>query len=178
MSYKHLFNNSTYILIIASVFLLDACKVLTQKSPIQDQPVYLPPSPEVKLPLKSPQQQMLLPTPTLACTNSLRFVADITVPDGSKVKPGEVIDKVWEVENDGSCNWDERYRLKWIGGSELGGQPEQALYPARSGTHAQIRVHLIAPQAPATYHSAWQAYDPQGQPFGDPIYIEFIVVVE
>lgn len=152
-----------------------ACAGLTQPSALQNQPMYVPPSPQIKKSTQIPNLSAMIPTPTLTCTNSLRFVADITIPDGSQVKPNEAIEKVWEVENNGSCNWDERYRLKWIGGSELGTATEQALYPARSGTHAQIHMRLIAPQTPATYHSAWQAYDPQGVPFGDPIYVEFVV---
>lgn len=154
---------------------ISACSGLSQPSPLQDQPIYLPPSPQINKSTQIPTLSAFIPTPTVSCTNSLRFVADITIADGSQVKPNEAIEKIWEVENNGTCNWDERYRLKWIGGSDLGVPAEQALYPARSGTHAQIHMHLIAPQNPATYHSAWQAYDPQGVPFGDPIYVEFVV---
>ncbi|MGB9639616.1 MAG: NBR1-Ig-like domain-containing protein [Anaerolineales bacterium] len=156
--------------------IVSACSGISKPTSLGDQTLYIPPSPQIEKITQSPNPSVILPTPTITCTNSLRFVADITIPDGSQVKPNESIEKIWEVENNGSCNWDERYRLKWIGGSELGSAAEQALYPARSGTHAQIRLHLIAPQTPATYHSAWQAFDPQGVPFGDPIFIEFVVI--
>ncbi|HSF80203.1 MAG TPA: NBR1-Ig-like domain-containing protein [Anaerolineales bacterium] len=113
------------------------------------------------------------PTPT--CVNNLLFLEDLTVPDGTLVPPGSVIDKRWSVENNGTCNWDERFRLKLVAGSEIGAQVEQALYPARSGTQATIRILYTAPQEPGTYRSAWQAFSPEGQPFGDPIFIEVIV---
>jgi hypothetical protein len=100
---------------------------------------------------------------------------DLTVPDGSLVTPGSTLDKRWRVENSGTCNWDEKYRLKLVSGLEMGAQTEQALYPARSGTQAVLRIIFTAPEEPGPYRSAWQAYDPHGEPFGDPIFIEVIV---
>jgi hypothetical protein len=118
---------------------------------------------------------MRLATPTPACQDGLRFLVDITVPDGTIVAPGDRIDKQWQVENSGTCNWDGRYRLRRISGPALQAPDEQALYPARSGTQAVIRILLVAPAEPGTYRSAWQAYDPLGQPFGDPIFVEILV---
>jgi hypothetical protein len=34
---------------------------------------------------------------------------------------------------------------------------------------------LQAPAQPGAYRSAWQATAPDGQPFGDPIYVDFII---
>ena len=36
-------------------------------------------------------------------------------------------------------------------------------------------ILFIAPEEPGTYRSAWQARDPQGNLFGDPIFIEIVV---
>lgn len=117
------------------------------------------------------------PTPTWVCQNNLTFIQDVTIPDGTTVIPGAVMDKRWEVENSGSCNWDARYRLRLVAGSLLGASaPEQALFPARSGTHAVIRLMFQAPSEPGRYRSAWQAFDPQDLPFGDPIFIEIDVI--
>jgi hypothetical protein len=114
-------------------------------------------------------------TPTLACVPNLTFLEDLTVPDGSQVLPGSTLDKRWRVENSGTCNWDEDYRLKLIAGPAMGARPEQALYPARSGTQAVLRIIFTAPEEPGPYRSAWQAYGPGGQPFGDPFFIEIMV---
>jgi hypothetical protein len=54
-------------------------------------------------------------------------------------------------------------------------QTEYALFPARSGTQVEIRILFTAPQEPGVHRSAWQAYDPQGEIFGDPIFIEVVV---
>lgn len=53
--------------------------------------------------------------------------------------------------------------------------PEQALYPARSGSEAVIRLVFIAPDESGHYRSAWQAINPQGEAFGELIFIEIIV---
>jgi hypothetical protein len=105
----------------------------------------------------------------------LSYLEDITLPDGTLVEPGSALDKRWRVENRGTCNWDEEYRLKLVSGSEMGVVAEQALYPARSGTQVEIRIVFQAPQEAGTYRSAWQAYSPKGDPFGDPFYIEIVV---
>lgn len=126
-------------------------------------------------PQPSPTPPPRPPTSTPVCQDGLRFLADITIPDGTIVAPGETLDKQWQVENSGSCNWNERYRLRRISGPALGAPDEQPLYPARSGTQAIIRILLVAPSEPGTYRSAWQAYNPQGEPFGDPIFVEILV---
>ena len=117
----------------------------------------------------------LMPTSTPACTDNLAFLENLSLPDGAVVHPGDVLDKHWLVENSGSCNWNESYRLKLLSGADLNAPIEQSLYPARSGTKAIIRIVFTAPDEPGTYQSAWQAYDPQGKPFGDPIYIHIVI---
>jgi len=119
--------------------------------------------------------QASLPTPAPPCVDGVRYLEDLSIPDGTLVSPGQTLDKRWSVENSGSCNWDERYRVQLIGGPEMGVSPKQALYPARSGTQAVIRMVFTAPMEPGAYRSAWQAYSPQGEPFGDPFFIEVIV---
>jgi hypothetical protein len=119
--------------------------------------------------------QVFYPTATAECTNELRFLQDLTVPDGASVKSGAAIDKRWQVENAGSCNWDDSYRLRLIAGPEMGVSKEQALYPARAGSQALVRIIFTAPDTPGVYRSAWQAYDPQGEAFGDAIYIQIVV---
>lgn len=115
------------------------------------------------------------PTATPVCTNDLRFVEDLTVPDGTPVEGGTRIDKRWLVENAGDCNWGEAYRLRLIAGPSLGAATEQALYPARGGSQVIIQILFIAPNETGAYRSAWQAHTPQGAPFGDVIYLEILV---
>jgi hypothetical protein len=79
------------------------------------------------------------------------------------------------IQNAGTCNWENSYRLNLVAGTEMGVPAEQALFPARSGTEIEIRIVFSAPEEPGVYRSAWQAFNPDGKAFGDPIFIEIIV---
>ena len=139
---------------------------------------FLPPTLAQNKPVATPtpaETQVPRTSPTPECTNNLTFLDDLTIKDGTKVKPGEILDKRWRVENSGSCNWDNRYRLKLIAGSDMNAPLEIALYPARSGTQTTIQILFTAPAEAGTYRSAWQAFDPLGNPFGDPFFIEVVV---
>ena len=110
------------------------------------------------------------------CDNVLRFIDDLTIPDNTELAPGSTLDKRWEVENAGSCNWNDQYGLRLVSGPAMEAQTEQKLYPARSGTRVPVRIIFTTPQTPGNYTSAWQAFTPNGVPFGDQIYITIIVV--
>jgi hypothetical protein len=152
--------------------------------PVENNNLYKPPAALVtstSLPAAQPSPSaaanaVFHPSPTPACSDNLSFIEDLTIPDGTQVVPGEVIDKRWQVENSGTCNWDNTYHLQLIAGPDLGAPAEQALYPARSGTQVPVRILFTAPDVPGTYRSAWQAYDPQGDAFGDPFFVEIVVV--
>jgi len=101
------------------------------------------------------------------CTNVLSFESDLTVPDGTFVDPGSSLDKQWQVRNSGTCNWNSSYTLQKIDGDDLGVTGPQAIVPARSGSEATLRIVFTAPGTPGNYSSTWQAFDPEGQPFGD-----------
>jgi len=118
---------------------------------------------------------LIIPTPTPPCTDNLTYVQDLSVPDGSNYAPGQPIDKQWLVTNSGTCNWDSRYRLKLIGGDAMAAAPVQALYPARPGTQATIRIVFTAPQQAGLYQSQWRAMNPDGLLFGDAFYIQIAV---
>ena len=79
------------------------------------------------------------------------------------------------VQNSGTCNWDSTYRLKLVGGDTMNAAPEQTLYPARANSQATIRILFTAPYLAGTYKSSWQAFAPDGAPFGDSLFIEVIV---
>lgn len=116
------------------------------------------------------------PSPAPPCTDSLKYVADLTIPDETLVLPGQSIEKQWRVENNGTCDWDSRYRMELMEGySALGAEYDVRLYPARSGTQGTISITFTAPFSPGLFQSAWRASNPDGVPFGDPVYIIIVV---
>jgi hypothetical protein len=116
-----------------------------------------------------------LPSPTPPCTNVVTFLEDVTIPDGTVIAAGEAFVKQWRVKNDGTCDWDDSYLLKLVSGDALGAPTETALYPARAGAEVVIEMNLTAPVDAGSYHTVWQAFAPDGTPFDQPIYVDFVV---
>lgn len=150
----------------------------TAQPPLIEPTLIIQPTKQVVVIQPSPMPTIVALTPTVNpqdCANNLHFINDATIPDNSLVSVGSSIDKQWLVENSGTCNWNSSYRLKHLGGAVLGAQEEMMLYPARAGTQATIEIIFTAPFTEGAYESAWQAVDPNGNPFGDPIYIRITV---
>ncbi len=175
-----LFLNRCLILLTSSFFLF-ACAPLTTPTPFRP-PTGAPSA--LPLPTTTPIPALFtsVPTPTVTvtptsgpCTDNLAFIDDITVDDGTSFLPSASIDKQWLVQNSGTCNWDATYRLKWVGGDPMGATQQQFLYPARAGTQATLRVNFTAPAESGSYESAWQAVDPNGNFFGDLVFIKIVV---
>lgn len=163
------FKTTVFILVIC--LLMAGCQRSTTKTPVAG---FLPPT-EVPIPTATALVVATRSTPQVNCTDVLSFMEDITIPDGTVVKPGDSLDKRWQVRNNGTCDWTDKFSLKIVAGDPLGSPDSQALFPARSGSAAVIRMMLTAPQEPGSYRTAWQAYNPDGKPFGDPIYIDIVV---
>jgi len=183
MMKKRLFHNLHLLPLLFVLIFAPACT--PQATPTAFRPPTQPGSTKMLPTTPSvPELFSPAPTPTLSatipgpCTNNLNFLDDRTIKDNTFVSPGSGIDKQWLVQNSGTCNWDATYHLKWIGGDTLGAAEEQALYPARAGTQATLRILFTAPAIEDTYESAWQAVDPDGNVFGDLIFIKIVVSVQ
>jgi hypothetical protein len=127
----------------------------------------------------TPLPTIVIPTATTNpadCVSNLTYIEDLTIPDNTSVAYGATIDKQWLVQNSGTCHWNAGYRLRHVGGAVLGAPEELALYPAKSGTQATIQITFTAPFSDGEYESAWQAFDPAGLAFGDPIYMRIVTV--
>jgi len=184
ISQKRFKPRSDLLALLAAILLLSACAPTPTPTP------FIPPkAPTATLVLvqgQTPvvptftQQPITIPSPTATppCTDGLAFVKDVTIPDGTIVSPGANVDKQWLVQNNGTCNWDSRYRLRFVGGLAMGAATEQALYPARAGSQATLRINFTAPSEPGTYNTAWQAIDPNGESFGDAVFMEINVQAE
>lgn len=147
----------------------------TAQQPLIEPTLIIQPTRQVVIVQSTPLPTILPTVDPQDCTNNLSFLSDVTIPDNSFVTFGASMDKQWLVENSGTCNWDSSYSLRHLGGAALGAPEEVMLFPARAGTQATIQIIFTAPYTDGVYESAWQAYDPEGDPFGDPIYIRITV---
>jgi hypothetical protein len=147
----------------------------TAEAPLIEPTFIIQPTQEIVI-IESTPPPTIFPTINPAeCVNDLTFLEDLTIPDNMFATFGLALDKQWLVENSGTCNWNAAYRLRNIGGAALGAPEEIALYPARAGTQAPLRILFTAPFTEGVYESAWQAIDANGNPFGDAIYIRIAV---
>lgn len=124
-------------------------------------------------PIPPPTQPV--PPNTADCTNILSYISDLTYPDGSEVAAGSQISKEWLVDNSGTCNWGEEYSFQLIAGDDFGLTTEQPLVNSKAGSQAVVKLEFTAPSDPGNYRSEWQAYSPDGSPFGDSLYLEIVV---
>jgi len=159
-------------------------------SPVPTSMPFIPPTSQAPLieptliiiPTPTTDRIQIIPLPTIIltidqsnCVSNLSFIEDLTIPDNSFIPFGATIDKQWLVENNGTCNWNSAYRLRHTGGAALGAPEEIALFPAKSGTQITIQITFTAPFDEGVYETAWQAFDPNGLAFGDPIYMRILV---
>ncbi len=171
-------NPGLWFRFIFLVFLLTGCESVSSTPATTQIAHFVPPTSDPG----AGQVPVLLPTPLptrqVNCVNQLQFLDDLTFPDGTEVLPGQKIKKHWLITNDGSCNWDQSYSLQLISGLALGAGKIWQLYPARQSSEAILEIVFTAPDNPGHYNTWWQAYDPDGNRFGDPVYMEISVVEE
>src|SRR5512142_1040922 len=49
-----------------------------------------------------------------------QFVADVTVPDGTRYDPGATFTKTWRLRNIGTCTWTTSYSMVFDSGTQMG----------------------------------------------------------
>ncbi len=106
------------------------------------------------------------PTSATPC-NQASFIADITIPDGSQMAPGEAFTKTWRLKNTGTCSWTTQYALVFDSGTQMGGPVVQQLTQVvNPGETVDLSVNLVAPAADGTYRGYWRLRDANGNTFG------------
>ncbi|HNZ14847.1 MAG TPA: NBR1-Ig-like domain-containing protein [Anaerolineaceae bacterium] len=107
------------------------------------------------------------PTATPIPCYQLSFVADVTIPDGTKIPGGNTFTKTWRIKNTGSCTWDERFDVAFVRGTQLAAS---AIYDFRKvvkpGETVEISIEMTAPTTNGVYTSEWQMVNPNGVKFG------------
>lgn len=104
-----------------------------------------------------------------------RFVQDVTVPDGFRVRPGDKFTKTWRIKNDGDTVWSAGYALTFERDLQMGAVNSVPLPNIRPGGEDNISVELTAPATAGRYRSTWQPKDPTGAPFDFEMYAEIVV---
>lgn len=112
--------------------------------------------------------------PGLPCL-SAKFVGDVTIPDNTKMSPGEVFTKTWAINNNGSCAWSEDFQLKFYDGNKMDGHMAKVESKIVAGDTTTFSIRMVAPMEPGTYTGYWSMIDDKMMYFGEMITVKIIV---
>jgi hypothetical protein len=105
-------------------------------------------------------------TPTPLCDIGA-FVADVTVPDGTKFNPNTPFIKTWRLKNVGTCTWTTSYAAVFDSGSQMGAPSAQNLTQnVPPGSTVDISINMTAPATNGSYQSNWKLRNASGVIFG------------
>lgn len=116
------------------------------------------------------------PPPTSNPCFDLLYISDVTIPDGTRMKPGEKFTKTWQVQNIGGCAWRAGFTFRHVGGDPMRGNPFTLTEAIPTGAKREISVELVVPSGiNGVIESAWQMADENGIFFGDTLFVNIIV---
>ncbi len=101
------------------------------------------------------------------CTDSAKFIADVTIPDGTALASGEPFTKTWRLQNNGTCTWNKEYALVFNGGQLL--DAPQAVPLAQEvapGKTTDVSIKMVAPVFAGEYQGGWKLRNNRGATFG------------
>ncbi|MFZ3070812.1 MAG: NBR1-Ig-like domain-containing protein, partial [Anaerolineaceae bacterium] len=110
------------------------------------------------------QTPTALPTSS-SCTMAATLLQDVTIPPGMLLEPGASFIKTWQVENSGSCRWED-YRLVFLNGNLLGGTSPTSIALVEPGATVELSLSLLAPGYQGTYEGIWRIQAANGRLFG------------
>lgn len=97
-----------------------------------------------------------------------RFVGDVTIPDGTRVKVNAHFVKVWAIANAGSVAWHHRF----LAPTQPSGDDDGCRVPSRvpigdtlPGEQVMISVPVTAPSRPARCWVSWKMVDEHGRAY-------------
>lgn len=116
------------------------------------------------------------PSPTTNPCFNLLYIADVTIPDGTRLKAGETFTKTWQVQNIGGCAWRAGFTFRHVGGDAMRGTPVTLTEAIPTGAKRELSVELVVPSGiNGIIESAWRMADDTGAFFGDTLTVQIIV---
>jgi hypothetical protein len=114
--------------------------------------------------------------PTANPCYNLFYIADVTIPDNTQMKPGEVFTKTWLVQNTGGCAWRPGFTFQHYGGDSMRGSTVTLTEAIQTGSKREISVQLVVPSGQnGLIQSAWRMADESGNFFGDTLSVNILV---
>jgi hypothetical protein len=92
---------------------------------------------------------------------------DVSIPDDTRMLPGETFSKTWRLVNRGTCVWTREYSLAWFSGTTF---ETPRLLPLSGqvipGQVVEMSIDMTAPNEPGVYTGYWMLRNPNGDLFG------------
>jgi len=139
-----------------------------------------PTATEAETPTETPALPTETPTPagtpTLSTCDAMKYVADVTVQDGSTMAAGQEFIKTWKVKNTGACTWKTNYTIIYAyGDSKMGWQITSLPAEVLANAEVEVSLTLKAPTQPGTYIGWWRLQNNNGYRFGDALGVKIVV---
>jgi len=128
------------------------------------------------VPLFTATSALVLPTTAAGVCDKALFMADVTIPDGTKMDPGETFTKTWQLKNAGTCTWTTGYAIVFFDGKQMTDEDSINLdgTVAPGGT-VNVSVDMTAPSTEGTYKSTWVLKNAAGTQISPTFYAEIKV---
>jgi hypothetical protein len=107
---------------------------------------------------------------------------DVTIDDNTKLQPGQSFNKIWRLQNSGTCTWSKDYSAALFSGEPMDA-PVSVPVPNKvaPGESVDISVNLVAPTKAGTYTGNWKLRNADGTWFGigpsgaSPFWVKIVV---
>jgi len=91
----------------------------------------------------------------------------VTIPDDTRMQPGQIFNKIWRLKNSGTCTWQPDYQVFLFSGEAMGAPSSFALgQRVEPGQSVDVSVDMVAPQSAGTYQGNWKLRNQSGTAFG------------
>ncbi|MDD2921441.1 MAG: NBR1-Ig-like domain-containing protein [Anaerolineales bacterium] len=124
----------------------------------------------------TPGTEIAAATPTKNRCYNLLYLKDVTIPDGTKMKPNEVFTKTWLVQNNGDCAWAPGFMFSNFGGDPMRGAALKLSKSIPVGLKYELSIDLVVPSGIyGLIQSSWRmSYEPDMY-FGDTLSVNIVV---
>lgn len=114
----------------------------------------------------TPEPASPTPEPT-TCQDAADFITDVSIPDDTRISPGNDFTKTWRLENAGTCTWTTDYDLVFDRGDRMGA-PSSIPLPGtvRPGDSVDLSVSMTAPAGNGEYQGFWKLRNADNETFG------------
>ena len=87
---------------------------------------------------------------------------DVTIPDNTRLEPGESFTKTWRFKNTGTCHWDG-YSINFLTGDRMDAPDSAPIPDTLAGSTVDVSLELTAPKADGSYSGYFTLKNSEGK---------------